>query len=76
MLLHTAKRGVSHLYIRPLRDMYSRLKVRLILLPLSKDDGSQVYAPTLDISDKVEKGTRQSAVSSLLLFNNGVLDTQ
>ena len=76
MLLHAAKRGVSPSYIRALRDMYYRLKVRLILHPLAKVDGSQVYAPTPNIFVNVEKGTRQGAVSSPSLFNNGVLDAQ
>ena len=76
ILLHAAKCGVSPSYIRALRDMYYRLKVRLMLQPLSKAVRSQVYAPTRDIFVNIEEGTRLCAVSSPSLFNNGVLDVQ
>ena len=78
LLLHAAKHGVSPSCIRALRDMYSRLKVRLILLPLSKADGSQVYAPTPDIFVNVEKGAKSfifaSLDLSLVLYANNILN--
>ena len=70
VLLHAAKRGVSPSYIKVLRDIYSRLKARLIIHSSSKADGSQLsYTPcqyplTPDIFVKPEKGTRQGAISS------------
>jgi hypothetical protein len=76
MLLHAAKRGVSPSYIRALRDMYYSLKVHLILHKLDKVDGSLVYAPAPIVFVNVEKGTRQHAVSSPSLSNNGILDAQ
>jgi len=76
MLLHVAKHGVSPSYITALRDMYFRLKVCLILHPVSKADSSQVYSPAHDIFVNVEKATNQGVVSSPLVFNNGVLDRQ
>ena len=45
MLLRAVKRRVNPSYIQGLRDMYSRLKVCLMLRSLSVADSSLVYAP-------------------------------
>jgi len=45
MLLRAVKRKVNPSYIQGLRDMYSRLKVCLMLRSLSIADISLVYAP-------------------------------
>ena len=71
MLLKAAKRGLSPAVILTLRDMYSRLRIRLKLPP---DKNIPPVARTKLIL--VLKGVRQGAASSRGLFNNYVIDAQ
>lgn len=71
MLLKAGKRGLNLAVIRSLRNLYSRLRIRLKLPP---DKGLTPIPRTRLVP--VKKGARQGAVTSPDLFNNCVLDAQ
>ena len=71
MLLKASQRGLNPCIVRSLRDMYSRLSIRL-KLPPHKNLPPRPHEKLIPVL----KGARQGAVSSLHLFNNYVLQAQ
>ncbi|XP_065564243.1 uncharacterized protein LOC136029667 [Artemia franciscana] len=71
MLLKASQRGLNPCIVRSLRDMYSRLSIRL-KLPPDENLPPRPYEKLIPVL----KGARQGAVSSLHLFNNCVLQAQ
>ena len=71
MLLKASQRGLNPCIVRSLRDMYSRLSIRL-KLPPDKNLPPRPHEKLIPVL----KGARQGAVSSPHLFNNYVLQAQ
>ena len=71
MLLKASQRGLNPCIVRSLRDMYSRLSIRL-KLPPDKNLPPRPHEKLIPVL----KDARQGAVSSPHLFNNYVLQSQ